>query len=89
MYLFRFLSVFEKKYMVMSRMYSLLTWGHKIFKKIKFFFFFFMGLERGAVVSLSYAVKVLNYLGKIWKVKKRPIGEVVIPMGPSLRRANL
>ena len=48
-----------------------------------------MGLERGAVVSLSYAVKVLNYLGKIWKVKKRPIGEVVIPMGPSLRRANL
>ena len=87
MYLFRFLSVFEKKNMVMSRMYSLVTWGHKNFKKIKFFFF--MGLERGAVVSLSYAVKVLNYLGKIWKVKKRPIGEVVIPMGPSLRRANL
>ena len=73
--------------MVMSRMYSLVTWGHKNFKKIKFFFF--MGLERGAVVSLSYAVKVLNYLGKIWKVKKRPIGEVVIPMAPSLRRANL
>ena len=87
MYLFRFLSVFEKKNIVMSRMYSLVTWGHKKLKKIKFFIF--MGLERGAVVSLSYAVKVLNYLGKIWKVKKRPIGEVVIPMGPSLRRANL
>jgi hypothetical protein len=48
-----------------------------------------MGLERGAVVSLFYAVKVLNYLGKKWKVKKHPIGEVVIPMGPSLRQANL
>ena len=48
-----------------------------------------MGLERGAVVSLSYAVKVLNYLGKKWKVKKRPIGEVVVPMGPSLGQANL
>ena len=72
----------------MSRMYTLVTWGHKNFKKIKFYFIF-MGLERGAVVSLSYAVKVLNNLGKIWKVKKHPIGEVVIPMGPSLRRANL
>ena len=68
----------------MSRMYTLVTWGHKNFKKIKFYFIF-MGLERGAVVSLSYAVKVLNTLGKIWNVKKRPIGEVVIPMGPSLR----
>ena len=72
----------------MSRMYTLVTWGYKNFKKIKFYFIF-MGLERGAVVSLSYAVKVLNYLGKKWKVKKRPIGEVVIPMGPSLRQANL
>jgi len=67
-------------------MNSLVTWGHKKFKKIKKIF---MGLERGAVVSLSYAVKVLNYIGKKWKVKKRPIGEVVIPMGPSLRQANL
>ena len=41
-----------------------------------------MGLERMAVVSFSNAVKVLNYLGKIWKVKKHPIGEVVIPIGP-------
>ncbi len=73
--------------MVISRMNSLVTWGHKKFKKIKFFFF--MGLERGAVVSLFYAVKVLNYLGKKLKVKKHPIGEVVIPMGPSLRQANL
>ena len=72
----------------MSRMNSLVTWGHKKFKKINFFFFF-MGLELGAVVSLFYAVKVLNYLGKKWKVKKHPIGEVVIPMGPSLRQANL
>ena len=31
-----------------------------------------MGLERGAVVSLFYAVKVLNYLGKIWKEKNTP-----------------
>jgi hypothetical protein len=67
-------------------MNSLVTWGHKKIKKSSFYF---MGLERGAVVSLSYAVKVLNYLGKKWKVKKHSIGEVVVPMGPSLRQANL
>jgi len=28
MYLFQFLSVFEKKHMALSRIFSLVTWGH-------------------------------------------------------------